>query len=59
MQLKMRWTLPPNGCIKIKVDASKRYTIASTTIGLVRKDRRGDPVIKEGKADWGLLDFSG
>lgn len=41
----MNWTPPPDGSIKINVDASKRYNTGATTIGFVRKDMRDDIVI--------------
>lgn len=34
---------------KINIDASKRYTTWSVSIGFVRKDMHGDTIITEGK----------
>lgn len=38
------WTPFLNDWVKINVDASKRHTIGSTTIGYVMKDRRGTTI---------------
>lgn len=44
----MNWIPPPEGCIKINVNISKRYTTESTTIGFVREDMHGAIVMQEG-----------
>lgn len=44
----MDWIPPLAGYIKIDVDAFKRYTIGSTTIGIVGKEKHGVAVLQKG-----------
>lgn len=43
------WTAPPNAWIEVNVDASRRPSTGTTTIGYVMKDKGGPTTLAEGK----------
>lgn len=43
-----RWTALPDGWIKTNVDASRRYSTGSSTIGYVMKDKIGTTIMTKG-----------